>query len=389
MLRYTLTVVVKVFLKLLHGQKHCIEATNRHKLQNDFTCDKKRVCWRETGYDVPKANEVIFKSRTKGEKAMLIFKKFFIITCVFLIAVFATEALAKNKIGVLIWSEETRYVEAHQGFMDELKKEGFTEARIDVTVENAKGNKIKATELAQQFASRRMDMVVAIGLSAALAVVKEIKDVPVVLNFVYDPVDAKIAQSWQSSGNNTTGTSPKFSMSKLVSYLKQLAPVKKIAVLYTSGEKNSETQLKEFLTIQKESQIEVIPVALSREEEVGVIIPDVCQRADAIYFSGSNVVSQTAATIAGIATKAKVITVTHLEDLVDNKGVLLGVYADPLLVGQLAGKKAVKILKGAKPSSIPIESVKELAIVVNMKTAKAGHIDVPPTFLSKATRVVE
>lgn len=319
---------------------------------------------------------------------MLIVKKVYFIALVFIIVTFSTAALAKSKIGILIWSEESRYVEANQGFMEQLKKDGFSDAQVDFTIENANGSKVKAAELAQKFASRRMDMVVAIGASAAIAVAKEIKDVPVVLNYVYDPVDAKIAQSWQSSGNNTTGTSPKYPMSKLVSYLKQLAPVKKIAVLYTSGEKNSEAQLKEFLAIQEDSQIKVVPVDLSRKEDVTLTIPDVCQRVDAIYLSGSNIVSQTAPVIVDIATKAKVITVTHLEDLV-TKGVLLGVYADPLAVGHLAGKKAEKILKGAKPSTIPIESVKELEIVLNMKTAKASRIDVPPPFLKTVTRVIE
>jgi putative ABC transport system substrate-binding protein len=177
-------------------------------------------------------------------------------------------------------------------------------------------------------------------------------------------------------------------MSKLVSHLKQLASVNKIAVLYTSGEKNSEAQLKEFLAIQEDSQIKVIPVELSRKEDVTSTLPDVCQRVDAIYLSGSNIVSQSATLIVDMATKAKVITVTHLDDLV-TKGVLLGVYADPLLVGKLAGKKAVKILKGAKPASIPIESMKELEVVINMKTAKASHIDVPPAFLKTATKVIE
>ncbi len=52
------------------------------------------------------------------------------------------------------------------------------------------------------------------------------------------------------------------------------------------------------------------------------------------------------------ANKGKVVTITHLDDLVEN-GVLLGVCANSYLVGRLAGEKAVKILKGAKPSSIP------------------------------------
>lgn len=319
---------------------------------------------------------------------MLIVKKLFVIALIFVIGTFSTEALAKTKIGVLIWSEESRYIEANEGFLEQLRQDGFTEAKVDFAIENAKGNKVKAAELAQKFTLSRMDMVVAIGQSAAVAVTKEIKTVPVVFNFVYDPVDAKIAQSWESSGNNTTGASPKFPMSKLVSYLKQITPVKKLAVLYTVGEKNSEAQLKEFQAIQNDSQITVVPVALSSQNEVIETIPDVCRRVDAIYLSGSNIVSQTAPMIADMAAKEKVITVTHLDDLV-RKGVLLGVYADPLLVGHLAGKKAVKILKGAKPSSIPIESVKELSIIFNMKTAKAGRYTIPPSFMKIVTQTVE
>ncbi len=320
---------------------------------------------------------------------MWIVKKFSVIVMGCLIVIlFSTVARAEKKIGVLIWSEEQRFVGTWKGFMEQLKKDGFGEARVKFTIENAKGNKAKAAELAQKFASAKMDMVIALGTPAAVVVAKEIKDVPVVFSWVYDPIETGIAGSWKSSGNNTTGSSSKVPMSKLMGSLKQLAPVKKLAVLYTVGEKNSEIQLKELQKIQADFQIKVVPVPLTRKEDAAMIIPEVARSVDAICLSGSSVVGEAAPMIVDIANKAKVLTVTHMEDLVA-KGVLLGVCADPFSVGRLAGKKAVKILKGEKPSSIPVETDKKINIILNKKTAKAGQFKIPPKFMKTVTRTIE
>ena len=305
-----------------------------------------------------------------------------------MITLFSGEALAEKRIGVLMWSEEGRYVETWKGITEQLKKDGFGDARVKFFIENAKGNKAMASDLAQRFASARMDMVIALGTSAAVAVAKEIKDVPVIFSMVWDAVDARIADNWKSSGNNTTGSCSKFPMSKLVSNLKQLSPIKKLAVIYTTGQKNSEVQLKELQAIQAEFQIKVVPVPLMRKEDVPRIMPEVARTVDAIYLSGSSVAMEAADLIVDIANKTRTITVTHQEDLVV-KGVLLGIYSDPFDVGRLAGKKAVMILRGAKPSSIPIESVKKQHIILNMKTAKAGQIQIPSSFRDKVTKTIE
>ncbi|HLE41366.1 MAG TPA: ABC transporter substrate-binding protein [Nitrospirota bacterium] len=312
----------------------------------------------------------------------------FVLAVAVSMGIVSVEARAEKKIGVLLWSEESRYADSKNGIMEQLKKGGFGENTVKFTVENAGGNKAKAAEFAQKFAAAKLDMVIVVGTSAAVAVAGAIKTVPVVFSMVYDPVDAKIAEDWKSSGNNTTGASPRVPMAKLVGSLKQLAPVKKLAVLYTPGEKNSETQLKEIQAVQTETQIKVVPVPLTSKETLSSIVSDVTGAADAIYLSGSSIVGGSVSIIVDIATKAKIITVTHLDDLVD-KGVLLGVCANPYQVGALAGEKAVKVLKGAKPSSVPIESLKKLDVIVNMKTAKAGQIQIPPVFLKAATKVIE
>lgn len=304
------------------------------------------------------------------------------------VVLIAAEAHAEKKIGVLVWSDEGRYTQAKNGALEQLKKDGFGEPQVKYIVENAGGNKAKAAELARKFSNARLDMVIAIGTSAAIAAAKEIKNIPLIFSMVYDPVESKIAADWKSSGNNTTGASPKVPMTQLIGVLKQFTPGKRLAVLYTPGEKNSETQLKDIASIQGELQFKAIPVPLTRKEEVAGVLADVVRAVDAIYLTGSNIVGSSVATIVDAATKAKVVTVSHLDDLVD-KGVLLGVCADPHAVGLLSGAKAAKVLKGAKPSAVPIEALKKLDVIINMKTARAGKIDVPPAFLKLVTKTIE
>jgi len=298
------------------------------------------------------------------------------------------EALAEKKIGVFMFSEETRYVEATKAFKARLAEAGFGENKVTYFVENAEGNKARAAEIVKKFAAQKLDLILSLGTSATVPLSREIKDVPIVFSVVYDPVDAGIANSWKSSGNNTTGSSPLVPMTKLMDTLKQFAPVKRLAVLYTPGEKNSETQLRELQKIQDAYQLKVLPVRLTKKEEIDQLLPEVLRSSEAIYITGSNLVNSQILTIVDMSARAKVITITHLEDLIV-KGVLLGVIADSYAVGRLAGDKAIKVLKGAQPSSLPIETAAENIVMLNMITAKKGAFSIPAEFMKSVTKKIE
>lgn len=299
----------------------------------------------------------------------------------------AAEAAPKKKIGVLFWSQESRYHLANKGFVDQMAKEGFDGSSVQYIMENAQGDKAKAMAAAERFSAMKLDMVIALGTTAAVVAAKTIKDIPVIVNNVYDPVDAKIAESWSRPGNNVTGSSPKYPMLKLVGALKQFAPVKKLAVLYTPGEKNSETQLRELQELSGDN-LKIEPVPLTRAEDVAAMMPEVLRTCDAVYLSGSSIAGASAGLISNMATRAKIPTITHSEDLIP-KGVLLGVCADPVTVGALAGKKAAKVLNGASPASVPIEAPKKLEVVINMRPIKAEGIKVPKEFLNSVTKIIE
>ncbi len=320
---------------------------------------------------------------------MWMIKKLSVIAAVFLVVtLFSVEADAETRIGILTFSEEVRYTDTQVGIIDQLKKDGFGEPAVKFTIENAKGSKAQTVELVRKFAAAKMDLIFTIGTTATIAVIREIKDIPVVFGMVYDPVEAGVARDWKSSGNNSTGASAKVSMSRLMSSLQKLTPVKKLAVLYTPGEKNTEIQLKELQKLQTNSQFKVIPVILANKEDVAQTLSSVVHTVDAIYLTGSGIVGETVPIIVAIANKAHVVTVTHLDDLVE-KGALLGICANSKRIGHLAGKKAVQILKGAKPSSIPIDIEKKLDFILNRKTVKAGQFKIPPDFMKMVTRTIE
>lgn len=301
--------------------------------------------------------------------------------------VYGREAQVKQ-IGVLTLVEQTRYDEALQGIRDRLAEEGYEEPAVSFRIGNAHGSNVRAEELIHGFLADKMDLVIAFGTNAAVAVAKDIKNIPVLFSKVYDPVAAGIAGSLKSSGNNTTGTSTRIPMSVLVGRLKGFAPVRKLAVLYSPGEKDSVQQFKELRDLQTAYHIRVVPVPVAKRDEVTAILPEIVHTSDAIYLTGSSVVGATAATIAEESNKAKVVTITHLDDLV-GKGVLLGVTGDSYNEGLLAGRMAVAILRGAKPSSIPIEPPKTLHVFLNMKSAKAGGFRIPTAFIESVTNTVD
>ncbi len=291
-------------------------------------------------------------------------------------------------IGILMFSGENRYQEATRGFMDQLAKAGYAEPRVRFIRENAGASKGKAREIVQRFAAADLDLVFTLGTSATVAVVREIKDVPTVFSVVFDPIDAGIARDWKSSGNNTTGMSSGLPMAKLLESLYEFRPVTRLAVLYSPGENNSETQLKELQQAAGAYGIRVVPVPLATREEIFQIMPEIIRTSEAIFLTGSNLVDSQVVPIVQAATRGRIITVTHLEDLVE-KGVLLGLCADAYSLGSRAGDKAVRILRGANPASIPIERASELELILNVRTVKAGQFEVAPSFRARVTRFVE
>lgn len=305
-----------------------------------------------------------------------------------LLTLSTADAQAQRRVTALMFSEELRYLEALKGVTDTLAKAGFKEPGTVIKVLNGNGNKIKTLELVKEIAADKPDLIVTLGTYASSAVSRTITDVPIVFSIVYDPVVAGISKNWENSGNNTAGSSTKISMTRIMESLGHFSSIKTLAVLYTPAEKNSVEALKDLQMVEAGYKIRILPVRLSTVEEISQLLPDVLRSVDAMYITGSNLIGGQIIQISDMATKAKVPTITHLEDMVE-KGILMGVCADSYAMGLEDGAKAVKILKGAKPSSIPINKAKKSDVLLNMKTAQKGQFQIPAAFMKTVTRKIE
>lgn len=140
--------------------------------------------------------------------------------------------------------------------------------------------------------------------------------------------------------------------------------------------------------LQNDFKIRVVPVMLNTKADVPVYLEKVLLESDAVYVTGSTITIETIDLIVQMAAEAKVATITHRDDFVE-KGVLLGVSENAYALGRVAGGKALKVLKGEKPSSIPIESTSKIDFILNLKTAKAGQFKIPPAFMKRVTKIIK
>ena len=293
-----------------------------------------------------------------------------------------------KKIGMLIWADEKRYETARDGFIEELKREGFSPPQVEFVIRRAGGSRVSAEKIAGEFATQKLDLYFSAGTSGTSSMAKAIKDVPIVFSTVYDPVEAGLTEGWISSKNNLTGVSNNIPLDKVLELAARIIPVKSVAVMYTPNEKNSESQLKNLQKYQESLGISIIPVPIVNESEIGTVLPFVEGKTQVIYLTGSIVIGKVIPFIVDFAARKKILTVTHLADLVE-KGVDAGVCADNKEQGTLAGKLAARILKGAKPEDIPIEKAAIFSILINKKSMQSAGIAVPREVLQKADLVIE
>jgi putative ABC transport system substrate-binding protein len=304
-----------------------------------------------------------------------------------LLAPGASVGAEKLKIGILLSGDDPRYVEAAEAAVKQLKAEGYDESRLTVETQSAKGDAALAAKLARQFASDGVRLVLTMGTAATAGAVAELKDLPIIIGIVWDPVESGFAKSWASSGNNVTGSSNKMSLAVPIKTLQRIGPVKRLGVLFNPAEKNSILQLDELKGLQRELGFEVIEVPVGKKEEAVAAVRTFAPRVQAFYVTGAVTVTSQVAAVAVAAMEHKLPTVAHTIDVVE-AGVLVGVTANLQEVGRLAGVKAAQVLRGAKPASIPIETPKRFDVAVNLKTATATGVKVPADLLQSATRVI-
>jgi putative ABC transport system substrate-binding protein len=309
---------------------------------------------------------------------------------------FAQEKKAKKvfKIGVTqIVSHPALDADA-KGFEKALADAGFKEG-VDVTYDrqNAQGDMANAQTIAQKFLDAKVDMIHSIATPTSQAVVKTIKNIPVVFSSVTDPVDAglvpKTSPPGTKSGTNVTGVSDRWPIAlQFERYTKFVPKAKKWGTIYNAGDANSMVHIKEMREAAKKLGVELIEATISTSAETMQAAQSLAGKVQAINITSDNTAVSAFEAIVKVCNEKKIPLFAGDVDSVP-RGAIAAYGLDYFLIGLSAGKKAAQVLKGQKPGDVPWGPAEKFSLVVSEKAAKTQGVVIPPDLLKKADKVIK
>jgi putative tryptophan/tyrosine transport system substrate-binding protein len=300
-----------------------------------------------------------------------------------------------RRIGILLpaASDDAEFQARVGAFLQGLQQAGWSighNVRIETRWAGIKANDIRRH--AAELAALAPDVILAHGSSTVGPLLQATRTVPIVFSVLADPVGADFVDSLARPGGNVTGfMSYEYSLSgKWLELLKQIAPrVTRAAVV---RDPTLSTGLGQFGAIQAVASslgVDVSPINVRDAGEIERAITTFARSPDSgLVLTSSVVVSRHRDLIIALAARHKLPAVYYERFLVAAGGLIS---YGPAFFDQyrLAAGYVDRILRGEKPADLPVQAPTKFRLTINLKTAKALGLDVPPTLLARADEVVE
>jgi putative ABC transport system substrate-binding protein len=284
-----------------------------------------------------------------------------------------------------------------EAFSQGLRDVGYVEGRnVVIEYRDAEGKPERLPALAAELVALKVDVIVTGGgTPPALAPKQATKTIPIVFASAPDPVTDGLVTSLARPGGNVTGSSnlnPEL-VGKCLEQLKQAVPgVSRVAVLWQPGgigERTEEDMLKEAETATRALGVRLQLVEARGPADIDRAFSDITRgRAGALAVLGSVMFLNERRRLVDLAAKNRLPAVYAQREFVDAGG-LMAYGPNVADLFRRAATYVDKILKGAKPGDLPIEQPTKFDLVVNLKTAKALGLTIPPSLLLRADQVIE
>jgi len=309
------------------------------------------------------------------------------------VAVFALAAVAQAapiRVGITQIVEHPSLDQARQGFIDRLAELGYVEGvNIVYDIQSAQGDLATAQTIARKFQADGVDLILAIATPTAQAAAHLIKDIPILITAVTDPVAADLVESIERPGTNVTGTSDLTPVRAQLELLKEILPrATRVGVLYNAGEVNSVVQVQIARAAAAELGLQLVEATAANSNEVLQAAQSLVGRVDAIYVPTDNTVVSALESVVLVAERARLPLIAGEADSVA-KGALATVGIDYYQLGRQTADIAVRVLNGENPAEIPIEYLHEQSVVLNMGAARRMNVQIPDSVIAKAVRIIE
>jgi putative ABC transport system substrate-binding protein len=284
-----------------------------------------------------------------------------------------------------------------EAFRQGLRDLGYVEGRnVVIEYRDAEGKSERLPALAAELVALKVDVIVAAAGNHITLVAKQATStLPIVFAAASDPVAGGLVTSLARPGSNVTGTaviSPEL-VGKRLELLTQAVPgVSRVAVLRLSGalgERVEKDMLNQADVAARALGVRLQFIEVRGPAEFDRAFSDMTRaRADALTVLPSNVFLREHRRLVDLAAKHRLPAVYTVKEYVDAGGLMA--YGPNLAdVVRRAATYVDKILKGAKPADLPVEQPTKFELVINLKTAKALGLTIPPSLLGRADQVIQ
>jgi putative ABC transport system substrate-binding protein len=286
---------------------------------------------------------------------------------------------------------ETELVAAfRQGLRDLKYVEG---QNIVIEYRWAEGRYDRFPALVAEAVHLRVDVIVTAGTPAILAAKEGTRTIPIVMAAIGDPIAAGVVPSLAHPGGNITGSAsmtPEID-GKRLELLKELVPgASRVAVLWNPTNPNNAARIKEMQVAAQKLQLmlePIVSVADSQQLEKG-FGAIVAARAEALIMESDRALLAHRARVVDFAAKRRLPALYAYREFVEAGGLASYAPSYPTMFRR-AATYVDKILKGAKPGDLPVEQPTKFELIINLKTAKALGLTIPPSVLLRADEVIQ
>ena len=276
-------------------------------------------------------------------------------------------------------------------FQQGLREVGYVDGQnVVLEFRFTDGNFDQLPRLAEELVRLKVDVILASSAPPALAAKKATTSVPIVFVGVFDPVELGLIPSLGRPGGNITGlgsTSADLA-GKRLELLRELVPrFRRVAVLSNPSNPSNPIQLKGAEVAARTLGLQVQPAPVQGPSDFDAAFK-AARGANGLLMLDSPLFITHRARLAGLTATGRLPAISGLRDFVEVGG-LMSYGQDFPDSYRRAAKYVDKILKGAKPADLPVEQPTKFELVINLKTAKALGLTIPPSVLGRADQVIQ
>jgi putative ABC transport system substrate-binding protein len=275
-------------------------------------------------------------------------------------------------------------------FVERMRELGWVEGHtVKIEYRSGEGRIERFTEIGVEFARLNVDVIVTSG--AAVLPIRRATSIPIVFVPAVDPLGSGLVASLARPGGNTTGLSTQAPdlASKRVELLREIMPgLRRLAIMANVDYSAAKQEMSEAQTTAHTLGLEPVKAEIRRAEDVASTFDALRGRADALYVVLDPLVNANQDRINTFALSARLPTMFGTRQYTAGGGLISYGPNFPNL-HRRAADFVDKILRGANPGDIPVEQPTKFDLVINLITARALGITVPPTVLARADEVIE